>query len=115
MAKKELKEKQKSEKSQPELSGAKKTPILTRGQIFQGTVIRKFPKRITIELERTVYVPKFERYTKRKTRIHARLPDELAHAVHEGDLVKVRECRPLSKIIHFMAIELVKKSQEKKE
>ena len=114
MAIKELKEKQKSEKPQPELSSAKKRPISTRGQIFKGRVIRKFPNRITIELERTVYIPKFERYTKRKTRIHARLPDELIHEVHEGDLVKVQECRPLSKIIHFMTIEIVKKSQEKK-
>lgn len=82
--------------------------ISTRGRVFQGNVVRKFHKRIAIEFERTVKVPKFERFMKKKTRIHARLPDELAHEINVGDLIKVQECRPLSKMIHFIVIEKVR-------
>jgi len=80
-----------------------KNLVATRGRTFEGVVIAKFPKRVTIELERTIYIPKYERYAKKQTRIHARLPDNIS--VNEGDLIKVRECRPLSKIIHFIVIE----------
>ncbi|MEK6800817.1 MAG: 30S ribosomal protein S17 [Nanoarchaeota archaeon] len=87
----------------------KKDLVVTRGRIFEGTVVKKFPKRISIEFERTIYVSKYRRFSKKKTRIHARLPDNLD--VDLGDLVKVRECRPLSKIIHHMVTEIVRKSE----
>ena len=81
--------------------------LKTRGRIFEGRVIRKFPKRITIEFERMIYIRKYERYAKNKTKIHARLPDCMRDEINVGDLVKVRECRPLSKIIHFAVIEKI--------
>jgi len=83
----------------------------TRGRTFEGTVVSKFPTRVTIEFERTVYIRKYERYAKKKTRIHARLPSNLDAEI--GDYIKVQECRPLSKIIHFMV--LGKVSKEKKQ
>lgn len=73
-----------------------------RGRSFEGTVIRKFPKRVTIVFERTVYVKKYERYAKARTRLHARLPLCMEQGVQVGDSVRVTECRPLSKIIHFV-------------
>ena len=87
--------------------------LKTRGRIFEGIVIRKFLKRITIELERMVYVRKYERYTKSKIKIHARLPDCMNEKINIGDLVKIRECRPLSKIIHFTVIEKLNGENEK--
>ena len=78
--------------------------LKTRGKVFEGIVIKKFPKRIVIEFERMVYVRKYERYSKNKTKIHARLPDCIADKIQIGDLVRVKECRPLSKIIHFVVI-----------
>ena len=48
--------------------------LKSRGRTFQGTVIRKFHKRVVIEFERMIYVRKYERYAKSKTKIHARLP-----------------------------------------
>jgi small subunit ribosomal protein S17 len=77
----------------------------TRGRIFQGTVTKVFPKRAVIEFERTVYIGKYERYFKKKTRIHARVPE--GFEVKIGDVVHVHECRPLSKIIHFIVTEKV--------
>lgn len=84
-----------------------------RGRVFEGIVTRKFPKRITIELERMVRVRKYERYTKSKTKIHARLPDCLENEINVGDLIRVQECRPLSKIIHFVVIKKIKGAEEK--
>ncbi|MEK6757928.1 MAG: 30S ribosomal protein S17 [Nanoarchaeota archaeon] len=78
--------------------------LKTRGKIFEGKVITKFPKRIAIEFERMIYVRKYERYAKSKTKIHARLPICMDKNIQIGDLIKVQECRPLSKIIHFVVI-----------
>jgi small subunit ribosomal protein S17 len=75
-----------------------------RGKTFEGKVLKKFPRRIVIEFERMIYTRKYERYSRSKTKIHARLPTCLDKEINIGDLVKVQECRPLSKIIHFVVI-----------
>ena len=82
--------------------------LKTRGRVFEGIIVRKFHKRITIEFERMVYVRKYERYQKTKTKIHARLPVCIEKNFDKGDLVKIQECRPLSKIIHFVVIKKIK-------
>jgi len=87
--------------------------LKARGKTFEGKVIRKMNKRITIEFERMIYVKKYERYAKSRTKIHARLPKCLEKGIHVGDIVKVQECRPLSKIIHFVAIKKIKDKEEK--
>ncbi len=89
------------------------TKIKTRGKIFEGTVIKKFPKRVLIEFQRMVYVRKYERYTRTRTKIHARLLEEMEKEINVGDLIKVQECRPLSKIIHFMVIKKIKSGDKK--
>ena len=78
-----------------------------RGRSFKGHVTRKFPKRIVIEFDRTVFIGKYERYSKRKTKLHARLPDCLFSEINIGDYVEIMECRPISKIIHFMTIKKI--------
>ena len=79
-----------------------------RGRVFRGTVIRKFPKRIAIEFERTIYLRKYERYAKAKTKLHARLSDCLADSINIGDYVEIQECRPLSKIISFVVTKKIR-------
>jgi small subunit ribosomal protein S17 len=86
--------------------------VLTRGRTFRGVVTKKFEKRVVVEFERTFSIKKYERYAKKKTRLHARIPDGIQ--VHVGDFVKVRECRPLSKIIHFVVIDILKGKEEGK-
>jgi len=119
------KEKQKTEKKAeetPELVVAsckdKDCPIhgnlKTRGRTFEGRVINKFHKRITIEFERMIYVKKYERYAKSRTKIHARLPVCMEKDINVGDLVQIRECRPLSKIIHFVVCKKIKSGKEGK-
>ncbi len=82
--------------------------LKVRGRTFKGYVIRKFHKRIVIEFERIVYIRKYERYLKKKTRIHARLPECKEKEVNVGDYVLVGECRPLSKMIHTVYLKKLK-------
>ncbi len=84
----------------------------TRGRVFQGGVTKKFPKRVVVEFERITYIPKYERFLKNKTKLHARIPEGMN--VNVGDYVKVQECRPLSKIIHFVVIEIMRRAHEEK-
>jgi small subunit ribosomal protein S17 len=86
--------------------------LKTRGKSFYGYITKKFPRRIVIEFERINYVPKYERYEKKKTRIHARLPSCCEENVNVGDYVLVRECRPLSKIIHSVYLKTVTKANK---
>ncbi|MEM3091058.1 MAG: 30S ribosomal protein S17 [Candidatus Pacearchaeota archaeon] len=82
--------------------------LKVRGRSFKGKVTKSFQRRITIEFERMIYLKKYERYAKSKTRIHARLPKCMESLIKIGDIVEVRECRPLSKIIHFVVVKKIK-------
>jgi len=84
----------------------------TRGRVFEGIVTKKFPRRIVIEFERMIYVRKYERYARLKTKIHARVPGIMESEVKVGDLIRVHECRPLSKIIHFVVVKKIKDASE---
>jgi small subunit ribosomal protein S17 len=87
--------------------------LRTHGRIFEGTVIRKFNKRVVIEFERMIYIRKYERYSKSKSKIHARLPQCMDNEINVGDYIKVQECRPLSKLIHFAVIEKIRNGEKK--
>lgn len=88
--------------------------ISLRGRSFYGTVTKKFPKRVVIEFERTIFVRKYERYAKRKTKLHARLPDCMSKEISIGDYIEIKECRPISKIIHFVVVGKVGKEKAEK-
>jgi small subunit ribosomal protein S17 len=83
-----------------------------RGRTFDGTVIRKFHGRVTIQFERMLKIPKYERYEKRKTKIHARLPDCMKDEVRDGDLIQIAETRPISKMIHFVVSKVIRGKTE---
>lgn len=85
-----------------------------RGRTFQGEVVRVLSGRVTIEFERMLKLPKYERFEKRKTKIHARLPDCMSEDVGVGDLVEISETRPISKMIHFVVSRVVRKKEAKK-
>jgi small subunit ribosomal protein S17 len=112
---------EKKEKKEPAIVGAvcndKRCPdhgnLKVRGRIFEGKVTRKFKTRVTIEFERMIYVRKYERYYKSKTKIHAHLPQCMENQIQIGDLIKIQECRPLSKIIHFVVIKKIKSAGER--
>ena len=78
----------------------------TRGRIFEGKVIKKFDRRAVVEFDRMVKVAKYERFMRKTTKVHSRIPDNLD--VNIGDYVKVQECRPLSKMIHSVVIQVLR-------
>ncbi|MCK5547768.1 MAG: 30S ribosomal protein S17 [Thermoplasmata archaeon] len=76
-----------------------------RGQTIEGTVVSdKMEKSIVVGREYFHYIPKYERYEKRKSRYLAHSPPCLEIKV--GDMVRLMECRPLSKNISHVAIEV---------
>jgi small subunit ribosomal protein S17 len=86
--------------------------LKTRGRIFNGIVVSKHDRRVAIEFERMIYVSKYERYARSKTKMHARLPNCLKNGINVGDLIKIQECRQLSKIINFVVIQKIKSAEE---
>lgn len=99
----------KKEQQEHKVKVERSTDIVgTRGKIFEGTVVKKFDKRAVIEFERTVKIAKYERFMRKTTRIHSRIPQGMI--VEIGDYVKVQECRPLSKMIHSVVIETIRKA-----
>lgn len=84
-----------------------------RGRTFQGEVIKTLPGRVTIQFERMLKLPKYERYEKRNTRIHARLPECMKDDVKVGDLIEISETRPISKMIHFVVSKVVRSKEVK--
>jgi small subunit ribosomal protein S17 len=75
-----------------------------RGQIITGIVSSdKMKDSILVKREYMNYVPKYERYEKRTSTYAAHCPPCLK--IKAGDRVRIAECRPLSKMISFVAIE----------
>jgi len=81
--------------------------LSVRGKVLEGIVVStKAQKTAIIEKNYLHYIPKYERYERRHSRIAAYNPECVA--AKEGDKVKIVECRPLSKTKHFVAIEVLK-------
>ena len=74
----------------------------------QGRVVsNKMEKSITVAVERKVKHPIYGKFIKRTTKLHAH--DE-TNQCNEGDVVTIRECRPLSKSKNWMLVEIVTKA-----
>ena len=75
-----------------------------RGRTFIGTVISdRMQKTVKVEWLRKILLPKYERYAVKRTRIKAHNPDCIK--AEEGDIVKIYECRPISKTVNFVIVE----------
>ncbi len=74
-----------------------------RGQILEGTVVSTAMQRTAV-VERTLlhFVPKYERYEKRRRRYLAHAPPCLNVPV--GHQVRIAETRPLSKLVSFCIV-----------
>ena len=71
--------------------------LSVRGQTLEGTVASTgMAKTVIVEREYDVYVPKYDRYMKRRSRIPAHVPGVL-DPLEVGDEVTIAETRPLSK------------------
>jgi small subunit ribosomal protein S17 len=77
--------------------------VSVRGRVFGGRVISA-KSHLTAVVERRYphFVPKYQGYERRKSRITAHNPACIA--AKEGDTVIVAECRPLSKTKKFVVV-----------
>ncbi|KGQ70491.1 30S ribosomal protein S17 [Chelonobacter oris] len=74
----------------------------------QGRVISdKMDKSFTIAIERMVKHPLYGKFIRRTTKLHVH--DETNEA-NVGDLVEIRECRPISKTKSWTLVRVVEKS-----
>lgn len=75
-----------------------------RGRQFTGSVIStKMKKTAVIEFNRLNFIRKYERYEKKRTRLKAHNPDCIS--AKDGNVVKIMECRPLSKTKNFVIVQ----------
>jgi len=80
--------------------------LTIRGKLFEGTVINAKAKRtVVIQKELPIYFSKFKRFGRSKNKIHAHVPSNLN--VQEGDHVVAAECRPISKSVSFVVVEVI--------
>jgi len=74
---------------------------------FTGIIIKKDTHRTAlIEFPRYYYLKKYERYEKRRTRLHVHNPSCINANIK--DKVIVHECKPLSKTKNFVITKIVK-------
>jgi small subunit ribosomal protein S17 len=72
-------------------------------RILQGTVVSdKGDKTVIVSVERRVMHPLYKKYIRRTKRYAAHDPGN-RHKV--GDVVRIIECRPLSRTKHFAVLE----------
>lgn len=80
--------------------------VSARGRVLSGTVVAaKMSRTITVIVNRRHFLPKFERYEKRRTRLLVHNPPSVNAQV--GDTVRIVETRPISKTKHFVVIERI--------
>ncbi len=80
--------------------------LSVRGQTLEGTVASaKMDRTVVVEREYDVFVPKYDRYMKRRSRIPAHVPGVLDP--QEGDEVRIAECRPLSKTKSHVVVQVM--------
>lgn len=88
--------------------------IRVRGRMMTGTVVSAKARRtVIVERPRMVYLFKYRRYAKAKSRIPAHNPPCIN--AKEGDIVRIGECRKISRTKAWTVIEVVGKAKEMKE
>ena len=74
-------------------------------RMVDGTVVSdKMDKTIVVRVERLVRDPQYEKYVRRYSRFMAHDED---NACNEGDIVRVTECRPMSKTKNWRVVEVL--------
>ena len=86
------------------------TTTTPRGQrkVLEGVVISsKMAKTAVVSIERMEKHRKYAKYIRRHSKIYAHDENETAK---EGDLVRVVECRAMSKLKRFRLVDVVRKN-----
>ena len=76
----------------------------------EGHVVsNKMNKTVTVLVERQVKHALYGKYLRRSTKLHAHDED---NACNEGDVVRVAECRPMSKTKNWQVVEVITRAAE---
>ena len=71
----------------------------------EGRVVsNKMDKTVTVLVERQVKHALYGKYMRRSTKLHAH---DAENACNEGDVVRLTECRPMSKTKNWRVVEVV--------
>ena len=77
-----------------------------RGRTFAAKVVSaKASKSVVVSWDRRIFVPKYERFEKRRSKVSAHLPPCVR--VNKEDIVLVGECKPISKTKRFVVLKVV--------
>jgi small subunit ribosomal protein S17 len=80
----------------------------TKTRTLTGRVVSdKMDKSITVLVERRVKHPLYGKFIRRSTKFHAH--DE-ENSCHEGDIVEITECRPISKTKSWQLYKIVERA-----
>jgi small subunit ribosomal protein S17 len=78
--------------------------ITIRGKLREGVIIKyRSPRTAVLQIDYLHFVRKYQRYERRRSRIHVHVPPCIE--VKEGDRVLVGECRPLAKTVAHVVLE----------
>jgi small subunit ribosomal protein S17 len=80
-----------------------------KGSKVGRVVSNKADKTVTLKIERQVQHPLYGKYIKRSSKIHAHDED---NSCNEGDLVKIVQCRPISKSKAWRVVEIVERAPQ---
>jgi small subunit ribosomal protein S17 len=79
-------------------------------KVRQGVVVsNKMTKSIVVRVSRTVRHPIYQKVIKRSKKYMAHCEDP---SVKEGDVVRIMECRPLSRNKRWRVVEVVQRAEE---
>jgi len=82
--------------------------VKVRGRIFEGRIVSIRPQRTAIiEMEYFHYLPKYERYERRHSKLYAHLPPCIDASI--GEIAVIGETRKLSKTKSFVVLQVKKK------
>jgi small subunit ribosomal protein S17 len=87
------------------MSDNEKTPRTVEGRV----VSNKMQKTVTVLVERQIKHALYGKYIRRSTKLHAHDEEGVCK---EGDVVRVSECRPLSKTKNWRVVEIVSRAAE---
>lgn len=84
------------------------TTEAVKGTKVGRVVSNKADKTVAVKLERQVKHPLYGKYIKRSSKVLAHDAD---NSCTEGDLVKIAQCRPLSKTKSWRVVEILERTQ----
>lgn len=84
-------------------------PSQSQRTVIGKVISNKMNKTVVVQVERKVKHPLYGKFVKRFTKMYAHDEDNTCHI---GDLVMIKQCRPLSKTKRWSIIEILKKEEQ---